>query len=166
MQWGTLAVAALGAVFGIATTLITDVVRSRRELDHRWSETKRIVYARFLVALAQAHGRMAAVAFRDQSVTVRQNIVHQAYHAYFDDPHHSDAKSVSRELAIIAPDHIYQAAIAVYDQLRLIRDMLASEPVTADSAEYQQAVQPFFAGLEVLQQLMRRDLQPPAPRRA
>ncbi|GAA3589051.1 hypothetical protein GCM10022295_83280 [Streptomyces osmaniensis] len=66
MELGTLAVAVIGTVFGVGTTLITDLARSRREQDRYWNETKRAVYARFLTSLAQTHFRMIVAAFRDQ----------------------------------------------------------------------------------------------------
>ncbi|WP_329197064.1 MULTISPECIES: hypothetical protein [unclassified Streptomyces] len=89
----------------------------------------------------------------------------QAIHdAFLSDPQHSDAKSVLRELAIAAPDHIYEAAVPVYHQLRAARDMLADDDVTFEDPEYQQVIRPFFAELDSLQRLMRDDLQPPASR--
>jgi hypothetical protein len=157
MSWGTLVAVALGAVFGVGTTLITDLARSRRDLEQRWADTKRLVYVDFLVALAQAHSRMTVAAFGDLPAADRRQAVHQAFHS---DPRHSDAKSVFRELAIIASDHVYRAAVPVYEQLRVIRDTLALHPVAADSEEYKDVARPFFAQLEALQQLMRTDLQP------
>lgn len=162
MGWGTLAVAAVGAVFGIGATLVTDVVRSRRELDQRWADTKRVDYVRFLTSLAQAHSRMTVVAFREEPGPAREQAVH---HAFLSDPQHADAKSVLRELAIAAPDHIYRAAVPVYEQLRATRDLLASHPVGPESPEYQQLSWPFFKDVEALQQLMRDDLRPPSPSR-
>ncbi|MCX4973424.1 hypothetical protein [Streptomyces sp. NBC_00620] len=163
MEWGTLAVAALGAVFGVGATVVADVFRSRREQNQQWTDTKRAVYVRFLMSLAQAHSRMVVVAFREQPDAVRRQAVHDAFH---NDPQQSDAKSVLRELAISAPDHIYRAAQPVYDQLRIARDLLAEQPVGVESAEYQQVIRPFFTSLEALQQLMRDDLKPTTSRRA
>lgn len=163
MEWGTLAVAGIGAVFGIGTTLLSDALRSRRENDQRWADTKRIVYMRFLSSLAQAHSRITGVACRVDPGPARQQAVHDAFHS---DPQHFDAKAVLRELALAAPDHVYRAAVPVYHQLRAARDLLASTSLGVDAPEYQQVIQPFFADLEALQQLMRDDLQPPAYRRA
>lgn len=162
MELGTLAVAAIGAVFGVGTTLVTDLVRSRREQDRYWNETKRIVYTRFLTSLAQTHSRMIVAAFREQSEDVRRHEVHDAFH---NDPQYSDAKSVLRELAISAPDHVYQAALPVYQQLRVVRETLAAQPLRPESAEYEEVRQPFFKGMETLQRVMRDDLQPSTSRR-
>ncbi|MET9423892.1 hypothetical protein ABZY06_24745 [Streptomyces sp. NPDC006540] len=155
--------AAIGAVFGIGATLITDALRWRRDKDQRWTEAKRSVYVRFLTSLAQAHSRMTVVAFREEPGASRQAAVHDAF---LSDPQHSDAKSVLRELAIAAPDHVYRAAGAVYEQLRAARDLLALHAAGVESPEYQQAIRPFFANLDALQQLMREDLQPPTYRRS
>ncbi|MFF4847606.1 hypothetical protein [Streptomyces sp. NPDC001194] len=162
MEWGTLAVAAVGALFGIGTTLITDVLRSRRAQQQQWADTKRLAYVRFLTSLAQAHSRMTMAAAREAVGPARTQAIHNAF---LTDPQHSDAKSVLRELAIAAPDHIYEAAVPVYYQLRTARDMLASDEVTFETPEYQQVIQPFFRDLDSLQRLMRDDLHPPVRRR-
>lgn len=65
MDAGTLTAAAAGAVIGVGSTLITDSVRARRDLDQKWIETKRLVYVRFLVALTQAHSRIKVAAFEN-----------------------------------------------------------------------------------------------------
>jgi hypothetical protein len=161
MAWGTLGVAAVGAFFGIGATVITDVLRSRREKDQQWVDMKRLVYVRFLTALAQAHSRMAIAAARGEAGPVRQHAVHDAFHL---DPQHSDAKSVLRELGLAAPDHVYRVALPLYEKLRKVRDLLASDGVTFETPEYRQVVQPFFQEMEVLQRLMRDDLRPPSRR--
>ncbi|QES50331.1 hypothetical protein DEJ50_23425 [Streptomyces venezuelae] len=162
MEWGTLAVAAVGAVFGIGATLLTDVLRARREKDQLWAETKRMVYVRFLTSLAQAHSRMTQMAYQEEHGAARQQAVHDAF---LNDPQYSDAKSVLRELALAAPDHVYRAAAAVYQQLREARDLLVVHAAGVEAPEYQRVIGPFFADLESLQQLMRDDLQPPVYRR-
>ncbi|MFD3541818.1 hypothetical protein ACFWUQ_20295 [Streptomyces sp. NPDC058662] len=162
MEWGTLAVAAVGAVFGVGATLLTDVLRARRETGQLWVETKRTVYSRFLTSLAQAHSRMTQMAFKEEHGAARQHAVHDAF---LNDPQYSDAKSVLRELALAAPDHVYRAAASVYQQLRDARDLLVLHAAGVDAPEYQRVIGPFFADLESLQQLMRDDLQPPPFRR-
>lgn len=157
MNLGTLIAAAVGAVIGVGSTPITDSVRARRELDQKWLDTKRLVYARFLVALAQAHSRITVTAFRDLSGPERRGAVHEAFH---DDPQYSEAKSVLRELAITAPEHVYRMAAEVYESLRIVRDVLAQESTAVDYSEFKKVNDPFFAGLEALQNVMRDDLQP------
>ncbi|MER6676943.1 hypothetical protein [Streptomyces sp. NPDC000983] len=163
MEWGTLGAAAVGAFFGIGATLISDVVRFRREREQRWADTKRVAYARFLTALAQAHSRMTLAAASGVTGPARQQAVHDAF---LSDPQHSDAKSVLRELGLAAPDDIYQAAVPLYQQLRIVRDLLAEDGTSFESPEYQQVSHPFFADMDRLQRLMRNDLQPPTRRRA
>ncbi|MFH8894210.1 MULTISPECIES: hypothetical protein [unclassified Streptomyces] len=163
MGWGTLAVAAVGALFGIGTTLITDVLRSRRAQQQQWADTKRVAYVRFLTSLAQAHSRMTMAAAREQIGPTRTQAIHDAF---LSDPQHSDAKSVLRELALAAPDQIYAAAVPVYHQLRTARDLLASDGANFETPAYKQVIQSFFADLDSLQRQMRDDLQPPASRRA
>ncbi|MBS2965297.1 hypothetical protein KGA66_19765 [Actinocrinis puniceicyclus] len=159
MAWGTLVAAALGAVIGIGSTLVTDTLRSRRELDQRWSDTKRLVYVRFLSALARAHSRMVVVAFGDLPADERRHAVHHAFHA---DPQHADAKSVLRELGITAPNHVYRQGLKVYGLLREVRELLAQPAITLDSEDYEPVIGAFFAQLEFLQESMRDDLQPRA----
>ncbi|MFF7736075.1 MULTISPECIES: hypothetical protein [unclassified Streptomyces] len=162
MEWGTLGVAASGALFGIGATLITDVFRSRRERDQRWADAKRVAYGRFLTALAQTHSRMTVAAARGEVGIARQQAVHDAF---LSDPQHSDAKSVLREVALAAPDHVHRAAESVYEQLRSARDLLAQDGMDFATPEYQQVIRAFFADFDALQRLMRDDLQPPAERR-
>lgn len=161
MAWGTLVAAALGAVFGIGSTVITDLLRSRRDDDRQWAETKRLVYVRFLVALAQAHSRMVVVAFNGLQSAERIAAVHRAFH---EDPQHSSAKSVLRELGITAPPAVHREGLAVYQKLREVRELLADETITLETPEYHETVVEFFAMLDALQNAMRNDLQPRQPR--
>jgi hypothetical protein len=110
MDLGTLAAAAVGAVIGIGSTLITDYARARRHLDQKWLDTRRLVYVHFLEALAQAHSRIVVVAFQGLPSAERRQAVHHAIH---DDPQHAEVKSVLRELAITAPDPVYRLALMV-----------------------------------------------------
>jgi len=157
MNVGTLIAAAVGAVIGVGSTLITDSVRARRDLDQKWVDTKRLVYVRFLVALAQAHSRIKVAAFEQKLVPAeKQRAVSRAFH---DDPQHAEAKAVLRELAITAPEHVYRLALEVYECLRVIRDVLSEPSITAVDTEYRQASKPFWTRLDTLQDVMREDLQ-------
>lgn len=160
MNWATLIAAALGAVFGVGSTLVTDTFRSRRELDQRWSDTKRAVYVRFLSALAQAHSRMVVVAFSGLPADERLKAVHHAFHT---DPQNAEAKSVLRELGITAPGHVYRQGLKVYELLREVRELLAQPGITFESDVYKPVIKAFFDELESLQEAMRDDLRP-APR--
>ncbi|MER6428445.1 hypothetical protein ABT272_11935 [Streptomyces sp900105245] len=162
MEWGTLGAAAIGALFGIGATVITDTLRSRREKDQRWDDAKRLVYVRFMTALTHAHSRIAIASARGDVGEARDHAVHSAFH---NDPQHSQARSVLQELGLIAPDHVSRLAQQVYDQLRLVRDMLARDGITFETPEYRQVVQLFVRQVEALQRLMRDDLQPPSGRR-
>ena len=104
---------------------------------------------------------MTVAAAREEAGPARRQAVHDAF---LSDPQHSDAKSVLRELALAAPDHVYRAAVPVYEQLRVARDMLALDAMSFDAPEYQQVIRPFFMDLDALQRLMRDDLRPPADR--
>ena len=146
----------------MGSTLITDSARARRDLDQKWLDTKRLVYVRFLEALAQAHSRITVIAFQDLADTERRQAVHQAFH---DDPRYSEAKSVLREFAITAPEHVYRLASEVYQSLRVVRDMLAESMAIADNPEFKRINSSFFANLETLQHVMRDDLQPAVRRR-
>ena len=80
MDFGTLVAAAVGAVIGIGSTLMTDSVRARRDLDQKWVDTKRLVYVRFLEALAQAHSRITVAALQGLAGAERRQAVHHAFH--------------------------------------------------------------------------------------
>ncbi|MFF5143082.1 hypothetical protein ACFY6U_25700 [Streptomyces sp. NPDC013157] len=154
-QWGTLAVAVLGAMSGIAATLMTDSVRSRREAAHRRDEHRRSTYVRYLNALERTHSRMTIAAFQPGSRGRRDFAVHQAFH---NDPQHADPKSLLSELEIIASEPVAVAARAVLQQLRQVRDTLATRDFDAESEEYQEAMQPYREGLAELKRVMRGDV--------
>ena len=162
MPWGTLLAAALGATFGIGSTLLTDVMRSRREDEQQWANTKRAVYVRFLVALAQGHSRMVVTALSGTAADERRNAVHRAFH---DDPQHYPAKSVLRELGVTAPPAVYQRGLHVYELLREVRELLAQDSTTLETPAYKAVIVEFFKSLEELQGTMREDLQPSHSRR-
>jgi hypothetical protein len=156
MDYGTLAAAAAGAVIGVGSTLITDSVRARRDRDQRWIDTKRLIYARFLGALTQAHSRIKVAAAGEFSPAEKHKAVSQAFH---DDPQHAEAKAILTELAITAPEHVHRLAVEVYECLRTIRDVLSQPSVTAAGTEFRLASKPFWDGIETLQNVMREDLQ-------
>lgn len=157
MDYGTLAAAAVGAVIGIGSTLITDSIRARRDRDQKWTDTKRLVYVRLLMALTQAHSRIKVAAAEDLSAAEKQQAVSRAFH---DDPHHAEAKAVLTEIAVTAPEEIHRLAVEVYECLRAIRNVLFQPAITAADEEFGLASVPFWAGIETLQRVMREDLQP------
>ncbi len=157
MSWGTLLAAGLGAVLGVGTTLLTDLVRSRRDSDQRWADVRREVYSRALTALSQTHSRLVRAACQGLAAADREQAVHDAYH---NSPLNSDARSVLRELAITAPAVVFELAVPVDRELRVIRDALALNPSHPDSDEYAELVQPYRACLAALQAAMRDDLRP------
>jgi hypothetical protein len=162
MDYGTLAAAAVGAVIGVGSTLITDSARARRDRDQKWIDTKRFIYARFLGALTQAHSRIKVAASGEFSPAEKHRAVSQAFH---DDPQHAEAKAILTELAITAPEHVHRLAVEVYECLRTIRDVLSQRSITAADTEFRLASKPFWAGIETLQGVMGEDLQSGTQRR-
>ena len=153
----TLIAAVVGAVIGVGSTLITDLVRARRDTDEKWTETKRLVYVRFLLAVTQAHSRIKVAALGDLDPTERRKAVNVAF---YDDPRNAEAKSILRELAITAPDDINQLASETYQCLRAVRDVLSRPTMATDDPEYRAVSKPFWDSLGMLQAAMRDDLQP------
>jgi hypothetical protein len=149
--------AVVGAVIGVGSTLITDSVRARRDLDQKWADTKRLVYVRFLVAMTQAHSRMKVVALGQFPAAEKERAVRAAFH---DDPEHAEAKAVLRELAITAPDDVNRIAGETYECLRAIRDTLSRPSITSANPEYGVVNKPFWDKISALQGVMRADLQP------
>jgi hypothetical protein len=153
----TLIAAAVGALIGVGSTLITDFVRTRRDLDQKWVDTKRFIYVRFLVAMTQAHSRMKVAALEQLSATEKQRAVRAAFH---DDPQHAEAKAILREMFITAPDSVSQLANETYYCLRAIRDTLSLPSVTDAGPEYRAVNRPFWDKISELQRVMRDDLHP------
>jgi hypothetical protein len=150
MNIETLLAAVVGAVIGVGSTLITDSVRARREVDQKWADTKRLVYVRFLMAMAQAHSRMKVAALEQLGPAEKRRAVSAAFH---DDPQHAEAKAILRELAITAPESVNLLAFETYDCLRAARNVLSMP-------EYRVASKPFWDKLSMLQDVMRDDLRP------
>lgn len=156
-MWGTIVAVALGAVFGVGSTLLTDLLRARRDLRQQWGETRRVVYVRFVVSLSQAHGRMLKAAFRGLNDAALEAAVHDAYH---DDPEHASPKASIRELAIVAPDHVHDDAYCAYKSLQKLRNLLAhSATLTRDAKEYRELNAEFHSRLRALEIVMRDDLE-------
>jgi hypothetical protein len=107
-------------------------------------------------------GTLVAAAFGALPEAERLRAVHDAFHA---DPQNVEALSVLREVAITAPDDIYRQAHDVYTQLRILRDLLAETSVEFRSAQYDSVNEPYHALVDVLQLMMRRDLEPASPPR-
>jgi hypothetical protein len=160
MDIQTLIAAVVGAVIGVGSTLITDFVRSRRNADEKWMETKHLVYVRFLVAAAQAHSRIKVAALGDLEPAEKRKAVSAAF---YDDPQGVEAKSILREMAITAPDDINKLALETYECLRAIRDVLSRPSTTFDDPEYRTVSKPFWDSIGALQVAMRDDLQPRPP---
>ncbi|MGW1871189.1 hypothetical protein ACWCPS_37330 [Streptomyces mauvecolor] len=162
-MWGTIAAVAVGTIFGAGSTLLTDRLRSREDLMRQWGETRKLVYVRFVVALSRAHGRMLKVTFRGLNDSELEAAVHDAYH---DDPEQATPKASMRELAIVAPDHVYEAARSTYDSLQVLRNFLAhSATLTRDSSEYKELNAEYRGRLRALELVMRDDLKPALPPR-
>jgi hypothetical protein len=160
MDIQTLIAAVVGAVIGVGSTLITDFVRARRNADEKWTETKRLVYVRFLVAVTQAHSRIKVAALGEIDPAEKRKAVSAVF---YDDPQKAEAKSILRELAITGPDYINRLANETYQCLRAIRDVLSRPSITADHPEYRAVSKPFWDSLGALQDAMRDDLQPTPP---
>lgn len=160
MDIQTLIAAVVGAVIGVGSTLITDFLRSRRDADEKWTETKRLVYVRFLVAVTQAHSRIKVAAMEDLEPTEKRKAVSAAF---YDDPQNVEAKSILRELAITASDDINKLANETYECLRAIRDVLSRPVTTIDGPVYRTVSKPFWDNIGALQAAMRDDLQPRPP---
>ncbi|MFH9943712.1 hypothetical protein ACH4OT_30895 [Streptomyces murinus] len=56
MQWSTMAATAVGTVLGVASTLIADHIRWRRDTSERDREALRTAFTGYLTALAQVRG--------------------------------------------------------------------------------------------------------------
>jgi hypothetical protein len=157
-MWGTIVAVALGAVFGVGSTMLTDLLRARRDLRLQWADTRRAVYVRFAFSLSRAHSRILKAAFENSGDGTREKAVHDAYH---DDPEHVSPKAAMRELAIVAPDHVYDAARRVYDCLQALRNQFAEDAaLTRGSAEYKKLNHEYREHLRALELIMRDDLKP------
>lgn len=154
MGWGPLASTSLGAVIGIASTLATDQMRTRRGREDKDEAARRQLYGDYLAALARTrnHLRMAArSAGLDSGERGRR-----AVEAFFE----GNAYELRYQIAIVAPAEVVEASTNAFRSLRDLRDLVEAGALHTDQSHVD-ARERWELLLAELRMSMRRDLGQP-----
>ncbi|GAB2712822.1 hypothetical protein [Streptomyces bullii] len=151
MDWGTLAGTALGAFVGVATTLLAERARWRREHSSREQAVKRELYAQYLGALSLTTHQLRDLR-RDPSLT-QESRVRQAGEVLGG----STAYHLRYQVLITAPDALGELADRAFGCIRTLRDHL-DHPDAHSNQEWDVALADLTETLRSLRTAMRNDL--------
>lgn len=155
MDWGPLISTSLGAAIGIASTLATDQIRTRRGREDKDHAARQQLYGDYLAALARTrnHLRMAArpAVLPDEE---RARMAAEAFHA-------GNAYELRYQIAVVGPREVVEASTAAFRSLRDLRDRV-EEGALHTSQDYIEARDRWELLLAELRVAMRRDLDRPA----
>ncbi|MFF1377556.1 hypothetical protein [Streptomyces sp. NPDC058308] len=151
MQWMSLASAVLGAAIGIASTLLADRARWRRDMQDRQQELRRDVYAEFLSALSETR-RCLWEAARDSSLPMpeRAQMARDAHAQWA-------THSLRIKVDLVAPKELLPHVDRAYRSMCDLRDAIEGGALYGD-AEYHAQRESFHRDLHTLRLEMRRDL--------
>ncbi len=118
MNWGSLASTVLGAVVGIASTLLADRARARRSREEGDQAARRQVYGDYLAALARTRNQLRIAARSADTPTEER--ARTALEAFRD----GNAYELRYQVAIVAPEAVVGASTAAFRALRDLRDLV------------------------------------------
>ncbi|MDQ0951314.1 hypothetical protein QFZ24_005237 [Streptomyces phaeochromogenes] len=149
-----------GAVVGVSSALIAERIRWRRDQERDESQTRRVVYSDFLMALSRGHSDMRTVVLQpDRSTGDRlYGDLHQALDG-------SGIWRLRQSLSLTASAEIIQLAVRTCDALTQMRDELIADP-NVRSDTYFLARADLWRENAHLREAMRKDLGmdgPPDP---
>ncbi|MEV7137026.1 MULTISPECIES: hypothetical protein [Streptomyces] len=149
-----------GAVVGVSSALIAERIRWRRDQERDGSQTRRVVYSDFLMALSRGHSDMRTVVLQpDRSTGDRlYGDLHQALDG-------SGIWRLRQSLSLTASAEIIQLAVRACDALTQMRDDLIADP-NVRSDTYFLARDDLWRENAHLREAMRKDLGmegPPDP---
>ncbi|MEU2721008.1 hypothetical protein ACFW4X_05225 [Streptomyces smyrnaeus] len=151
MEWATLVGTGLGAVMGVAATLVGEQVRWRRTTRDNRLQDRRNMYVDCLVSFRRAHEDMRLAADEEHaSPQARAARIRQVYRE-------SGCDEARERLILTASDEVTSAIDASYSSLRQIREIFASGS-TVPSPDYQAARQSHREATEAARTVLRRDL--------
>ncbi|MEV0252378.1 hypothetical protein AB0H76_37720 [Nocardia sp. NPDC050712] len=163
MEWVAIVGTLGGAVVGAGTTLLTDLVRARRDKAVRTGDTQRQIYVKYLAAVVQTDNAMQALAIGQATPLGREDVT-GAFRS-------QNLVAALLELELVAPEAVCGTAQAAYQKLRNIRETLATTSLTVGgpnggSQEWHAVHEPFRQALHALKVAMRQELGGPMlPRR-
>lgn len=151
MDWLAPVGTIVGVIVGVGAATLTERSRWKREQGREQTQLRRESYGRYLAAVIQAHEAMRAAAVSsDSSAAGRRAAITEAFRSA--DPYvHRFA------LSLLAPADVVTRAVAVFRQVREIRDLLITG-TRAESAEYRAAQSAYFDAIKAMSDAMRLNL--------
>ncbi|MGX1612571.1 hypothetical protein ACWIF8_01595 [Micromonospora chalcea] len=147
----------LGAVIGIAATLLTDQVKWRREAKREEATALRLFYGDYLAAAANAlDGMRLAAQEAGEDGSVRQARVREAFRD-------AELYAMRFKMSMLAPPNVVSSAIEVLRHARAIRDLLVAGH-GVQSEEFRSANDSFFSAIDQATEAMRENLKMTQPR--
>lgn len=140
---------ALGAVIGLGSGLLIDLIRSRRDNAGKWLFARRDAYAGYLSSLHEANEAMRAVSLGEHSQELtRTAAARAAFRA-------AGVTRAREQVILLAPADVVVAADEAFRCLRIIRDRIGEGEALAD---YRPALDDYADRLHGLRDVIRRDL--------
>ncbi|MFC7867381.1 hypothetical protein ACFU5B_26660 [Streptomyces murinus] len=114
MQWITLIATLLGALIAMASTVLIEAHKDRREARGEWRRSKRELYGAYLATLAQVRGELQLIILdRDIPDADRTVAARRVFARCYD---------LRYQLEILAPQAVVEPALAYFRAVRRLRD--------------------------------------------
>jgi hypothetical protein len=154
MDWTIPLSTLVGALVGVGSTLLVDIVRSRRDRIGRLMEVRRQVYAQYLEALTNTDGELQMLAV-SRSTPVDEVDTRTAWRKY-------SLLALRYEVQLVAPESVAKTADAAYRSLRNMRDAIRATKLsvgTPGSPEWEAVHLPYIKAIDTLRSAMHADIQ-------
>ncbi|MFD0448694.1 hypothetical protein ACFQ10_50235 [Streptomyces indonesiensis] len=148
MEWTTLIATLLGAIIAMASTLLIEVRKDRREAQGEWRRSKRELYAGYLATLAQVRSELQLLILdRDMPDDERPVAARRAFARCYD---------LRYQVEILAPRSVVDPALTYFRAVRRLRDA-AGASLGRQEVERED---PFnvIGTLEAVREAMRKDM--------
>ncbi|GAA3247154.1 hypothetical protein [Nonomuraea helvata] len=152
MSWIPLFSTALGAVIGIAATLLADWTRANRNQREESRTVRRQLYGDYLAALSLTRHHLRVAARNAGSpIEDKARLALEAFEA-------GGAYQARYQVALVAPGHVTDASTAAFNALRSLRDLIEGGGGANSDPAFREAQQQWAARFAALRNCMRVDL--------
>jgi hypothetical protein len=158
MEWMTLISTLSGAVLGVASALVVDAVRVRRDRSARLLDARRVAYVHLLVALTETDAAIQLLALNN-TTPIPHSTVQETFRS-------KSLLARRYEIGLVGPASVATAAEAAYQRLRAVAVAIATTPVAVsvirdgrpDNPEWNTLHQPYADAIAELRTVMKRDM--------
>jgi hypothetical protein len=151
----------MGGAIGVSSTILADMVRSRRERDRQLDNTRRELYSRYLQALTLTDAELQALAVSEET-PVDEVKIREAWRGH-------SLLPLRYEVELVAPEAVSEVAADTYRCLRAMRNAIRTTELTVSnagraggvegSAEWEAVHRPYIEAIADLRTVMRSDIQ-------